>query len=169
MVCCDYTAPFDQWIAQLKYGKAHGFAPFLGAWLADTLLNETRNSPAGTHMPKPGLLVPVPCHPDKLSARGYNQAALIAREAGKQLKTPVCNRLLTKTTHTQTQADLGRAERLANLEGVFQATRAIDPNLTIGLVDDVITTGATLQRCEEALLKAGAKSVVLMAICRTPE
>ena len=169
MVCCDYTAPFDQWVAQLKYGKAHGFAPFLGAWLADALLHESRDSPIREAVPWPDLLVPVPCHPDKLGQRGYNQAALIARAAGKQLKTPVCNRLLTKTTPTQTQADLGRAERLANLEGAFQATRTIDPNTTIGLVDDVITTGATLQRCEEALVKAGAKSVVLMAICRTPE
>ncbi len=169
VVCCDYSAPFDQWIAHLKYGKAHGLAPFLGEWLANALLDHDKNSPEHTPIPKPDLLIPVPCHPNKLGERGYNQAALIARATAKHLKIPVCTRLLAKTTATQTQADLGRAERLANLDGAFQATRAIDPNLTIGLVDDVITTGATLQRCEEALVKAGARSIILMAICRTPE
>jgi ComF family protein len=165
VVCCDYTAPFDQWIAHLKYGKAHGLAPFLGAWLADALTNRPTPGP----IPKPDLLVPVPCHTAKLGERGYNQAALIARAASKHLNTPVCTRLLKKTKPTQTQADLSRADRLANLDGAFQATRAIDPALTIGLIDDVITTGATLQRCEETLVKAGARSIILMAICRTPE
>lgn len=161
MVCCDYAPPFDQWIAQLKYGKAHGLAEFLGHWLGINALH------AGFALPD--LLIPVPCSQQKLKLRGYNQAALIARHAGRLLKRPVDTGLLLKTGEAATQAELGRAERLKNLQGAFVASRSISAGLRIGLVDDVITTGATLESCEVALRKAGAESIVVLAVCRTPE
>lgn len=161
VVCCDYMAPFDQWITRLKYGKAHGMAHFLGHWLA----RKTQQA-AIQH---PDLLIPVPSSPDKLKQRGYNQAALIARHAGRVLHRPVCTDWLLKTSEAGAQAELGREERLKNLRGAFRATRPVPPNLRIGLVDDVMTTGATFQSCVAALEKAGADSIVLMAVCRTPE
>lgn len=161
VVCCDYTAPFDQWITRLKYGKAHGVARFLGHWLALETLEATGL--------QPDLLIPVPCSPDKLKQRGYNQAALIARHAGRVLQRPVHTDWLIKTSEAGAQAELGREERLKNLRGAFRATRPVPANLRIGLVDDVMTTGATLQSCVAALEKAGANSIVLMAVCRTPE
>lgn len=160
-VCCDYIAPFDQWIAQLKYGQAHGLAKFMGTWLGMTVAN--------TNTPMPDLLIPVPNGPKKLKQRGYNQAALIARYAGRYLNRPVMTDWLVKIREAESQAELDRAGRLSNLQGVFLAKRAISPNLKIGLIDDVITTGATVERCLEALRKAGAKSIVTMAVCRTPE
>jgi len=160
-VCCDYTPPFDQWIAQLKYGKAHGLAEFLGHWLGMNVVRVVNDLP--------DLLVPVPCSQEKLKLRGYNQAALIARHAGHVLKRPVDTGLLLKTGEAATQAELGRTERLKNLRGAFLASRPISADLTIGLVDDVITTGATLESCEDALRKAGAKTIVILAVCRTPE
>jgi len=161
VVCCDYAPPFDQWIAQLKYGKAHGLAELLGHWLGLNALQ------AGFDLPD--LLVPVPCSPEKLRLRGYNQAALIARHVGRQIKRPVDTGLLLKTGDASTQAELGRDARLKNLQGAFVASRPIKPNVKIGLVDDVITTGATLESCEAALRKAGAESVFILAVCRTPE
>lgn len=161
MVCCDYAAPFDQWITRLKYGKAHGLARFLGCWLA----LKTREA---TGL-QPDLLIPVPCSPDKLKQRGYNQAALIARHAGRVLQRPVYADWLIKSSEAGAQAELGREARLKNLLGAFRPTRPMPANLRIGLVDDVMTTGATLQSCVAALEKAGANSIVLMAVCRTPE
>lgn len=161
VVCCDYTAPFDQWITRLKYGKAHGMARFLGHWLALTTQKVATQ--------QPDVLIPVPCSTDKLKQRGYNQAALIARHAGRVLQRPVHTDWLLKTSELGAQAELGREERLKNLLGAFRATRPVPANLRIGLVDDVMTTGATLQSCVAALEKAGANSIVLMAVCRTPE
>lgn len=161
VVCCDYSPPFDQWIAQLKYGKAHGLAKFLGYWLG---MNAVR---AGLELPD--LLVPVPCSPEKLKLRGYNQAALIARHAGRAMKRPVDTGLLLKIGEVSTQAELGREARLKNLHGAFVASRPIPPGLKIGLLDDVITTGATLESCETALRKAGAATIIILAVCRTPE
>jgi ComF family protein len=161
VVCCDYAPPFDQWIAQLKYGKAHGLAEFLGQWLG---MNAFQAMPD-----LPDLLVPVPCSREKLKLRGYNQAALIARYAGRVLKRPVDTRLLLKAGEAETQAELGRTERLKNLRGAFLASRPVLADLTVGLVDDVITTGTTMESCEDALRKAGAKTIVILAVCRTPE
>ena len=161
VVCCDYTVPFDQWITRLKYGKAHGMARFLGHWLA----RKTQQAA----IQQPDVLIPVPCSADKLKQRGYNQAALIARHAGRVLQRPVHTDWLLKTNEAGAQAELGREERLKNLLGAFRATRPVPSHIRIGLVDDVMTTGATLQSCVAALEKAGANSIVLMAVCRTPE
>lgn len=136
-------------------------AKFLGHWLG-LKTQET------THL-LPDLLIPVPCSNTKLKQRGYNQAALIARHVGRVLKRPVYTDWLIKTSEAGAQAELGREARLQNLLGAFQATRPMPSNTRIGLVDDVITTGATLQSCVAALEKVGADSIVLMAVCRTPE
>ena len=161
VVCSDYLAPFDQWIALLKYGNNHGMARFLGHWLGTRVLD--------LGMDLPDVLVPVPVSPDKLRQRGYNQAALIARHLGRHIRRPVKADWLIKTQELGAQATLGREDRLQNLHGAFRATRRISGNIRIGLVDDVITTGATIQSCAAALRKAGAESIVTMAVCRTPE
>jgi len=161
VICCDYLPPFDQWITRLKYGKAHGLAHFLGHWLGLKTL-ETLDV-------KPDVLLPVPCSHIKLGQRGYNQAALIARHAGRVLQRPVYTDWLIKTREAGAQAELGREARLQNLRGAFQLTRPMPAKVRIGLVDDVMTTGATLQSCVAALEKGGADSIVLMAVCRTPE
>lgn len=161
VVCSDYLAPFDQWIARLKYGNNHGMARFLGHWLG------TRVMELGMELPD--VLIPVPVSPDKLKQRGYNQAALIARHLGRHIHRPVHNGWLIKTKELGAQAALSREDRLQNLEGAFRATRLIPKGIRIGLIDDVITTGATLQSCAAALRKAGAESIVTMAVCRTPE
>ncbi len=110
--------------------------------------------------------VPVPLHPRRLAERGFNQAALLAAEvAGERTTAP---RALSRARDTPQQAMLDRAGRLKNVTRAFEA---IDPARVRGrrvvLVDDVMTTGATLTACAEALLEAGASSVVGLVVARS--
>ncbi|HEX4878711.1 MAG TPA: ComF family protein [Limnobacter sp.] len=161
MVCADYLPPFDQWLTQLKYGQQLAHAATLAAWLAHSV-----NAQAAK---RPDVLVPVPCTAHKLRQRGYNQAALIADHLGRLWGLPVEHGCLRKIRDAAPQADLSREERQNNLNGVFVCTRPLRADLRIGLVDDVITTGATLEQCTRALRKAGARHIDWFAICRTPE
>ena len=113
------------------------------------------------------VVVPVPLHPKRLAERGYNQAALLARAAARELGAPLAARALVRVRDTSQQARLGRTERLANVERAFVAR---DPKAVRGrdvlLVDDVETTGATLTACRAALLEAGARRVTMVCLSR---
>ena len=100
------------------------------------------------------LVVPVPLHPARERARGFNQA----RELARRLGPPMLD-ALTRTRRTAPQADLTAAKRHANVEGAFELRRGAIEGLTVVLVDDVSTTGATLNACAAVLLAAGAKEV----------
>ena len=113
------------------------------------------------------VVVPVPLHPKRLAERGYNQAALLARAAARELGAPLEARALVRVRDTSQQARLGRTERLTNVERAFVAR---NPEAVRGrdvlLVDDVETTGATLAACRAALLEAGARHVTMVCLCR---
>ena len=115
------------------------------------------------------LLVPVPLHPARLRARGFNQALLLARALGRRRGLPLAPRLLVRTRATDVQARLPAAERRRNLDGAF-AVRA--PRLcrarSVVRVDDVLTTGATADACARALLAAGAARVDVYTVGRAP-
>ena len=113
-------------------------------------------------------LVHVPVHPARRAARGYDQAELLARAAGVALACPVLA-ALRRERATAPQYELGRDRRAANVAAAF----AVDPALRgsvvgrwIVLIDDVVTTGATLVSCAEALLDAGAAAVSALTIAR---
>jgi ComF family protein len=113
-------------------------------------------------------VVPVPLHARRLAERGYNQAALLARHAADELGVPLDARALVRLRDTPQQANLVREARLAN---VARAFRARPPAALRGgrvlLVDDVATTGATLEACRDALLEAGAAEVTALVVART--
>ena len=112
-----------------------------------------------------GPLIPVPVHPVRLRERGYNQAELLARHLSRASRLPLQNPLL-RTRATTRQHRLDRAGRLRNLRGAFEVkpgTRA--PPLAI-LVDDILTTSATLEACAAVLRAAGSQHVVGLAIAR---
>jgi ComF family protein len=100
------------------------------------------------------LLVPVPLHRSRERERGFNQA----RELARHLGLPIVDALV-RTRRTESQADLPAAKRRANVRGAFAWRRGIVDGLTIVLVDDVSTTGATLNACAAVLLERGAKEV----------
>ncbi len=107
------------------------------------------------------ILVPVPLHPRKLRERGYNQSALLAREVCKALVGPSSSDLLQRVIDTPSQTRFNRSERRRNLKNAFslRQNRAIDPAKRYIIVDDVFTTGSTINACAAALRSAGAKRV----------
>ena len=111
------------------------------------------------------LIIPVPLHPRKLAKRGYNQAAAFATGLADGLKVPANNTALRRTANTQTQTKKNRAQRWENVATVFEVE---NPAAVIGLrlliVDDVLTTGATLEACGAVLLAAGAAEVSIATI-----
>jgi ComF family protein len=105
------------------------------------------------------LLVPVPLHPSRQRARGFNQSALLAREIGRHIGVPVEPRVLTRTRATAPQARTNTAGgRMANVDGAFACRKPMTGRHVL-LVDDVATTGATLRACASPLRAAGAVSV----------
>ena len=111
-------------------------------------------------------LVPVPLHKGRLRQRGYNQSALLAREAGRVTGLPVDEDLLMRTRATPPQVSLStREQREQNVAGSFQARRHVAGQRFV-LVDDVVTTGSTMSACASALKAAGAASVKGIAVAR---
>lgn len=114
------------------------------------------------------VVVPVPLHPKRLADRGFNQAALLAAEVADELKAPLVTRALARGLDTTQQAKLDRAGRLTNLAGAFSARGAEKVRgRRVVLVDDVVTTGATLTACAEVLLETGAESVAGLVVARS--
>jgi ComF family protein len=114
------------------------------------------------------VLVPVPVHAARLKQRGFDQAELLARAAGRMLNLPVAT-VLKRATRTAAQHKLGRRARAANVGGAFAVRRAAQGQVRgrwIVLVDDVVTTGATFSGCAQALYGAGAHAVAGLALAR---
>lgn len=113
------------------------------------------------------LIVPVPLHPSRQRSRGYNQAALLAREISRRTHVPLDERAARRTRRTRPLAEsMSRAERQAIVRGAFSATGSRVEGARILLIDDVATTGATLSACAEALHAAGAASVAGLTLTR---
>ncbi len=150
--------PMQKLIHALKYEGLTSVGGVMGAHIAATIPGEL--CAAG-----PTLIVPVPLHPTKLRERGYNQAVWIAGGMGWFLGMPVRARLVRRARYTQTQTHLDVARRRANVAGAFRVARAELParGSTALLVDDVITTGATIGACAGALKEAGVQRVFACA------
>jgi ComF family protein len=110
-------------------------------------------------------LVPVPLHPARLRRRAFNQAAVLAEAIGARASQPVIDCLVRRGPDVR-QVGRGRAARLAGPAGAFVATGAVPDR--VALVDDVVTTGATLAACARALRAAGATQIAALAFARTP-
>ncbi|HWR59719.1 MAG TPA: ComF family protein [Thermodesulfovibrionales bacterium] len=111
-------------------------------------------------------IIPVPMTGKTLRERGFNQTLLLSRTLSKHLGIPVRMDMLYKKRETSPQLGLRAKERAANLKNAF-AVRGRGDNLRLILLDDVMTTGATVRECSKALLKAGAKEVVVVTLARS--
>lgn len=114
------------------------------------------------------MVVPVPLHPARLRRRGYNQAALIARGLARRLLLPCDTRSLVRVREVGPQVERERKGRLTAVKGIFHVRRphAVKKRRVL-LIDDVLTTGATVNECARALKKAGATGVYVLTIART--
>lgn len=137
-------------IHRFKYQNTRGLAEPLGELLASYVVE---------HPLPANVLVPVPLHPARLAERGYNQAALLAREMGRRLDLPVVENSLLRVRATRQQVGLNAEERQANVAGAFACRDAQLAGRRVLLIDDVYTTGATLTACGAALAAAGAASI----------
>jgi ComF family protein len=116
----------------------------------------------------PHLIIPVPLHRSRLRQRGFNQAVLLGRVLSRHLGVPMLTDVLTRTRSTTPQIDLSAAERRMNVKGAFTVKRAdIVADKRILLLDDVMTTGSTMDECAKEIKKAGADMVIAVTIART--
>lgn len=155
-----YTPAMARAIVLLKYNKV---LP-LGGWFASRLQEVVAQEP---EMFAADVIVPVPVHASRLRERGYNQAELIARPLARRLGIPFRSYLLLRTKSRPDKLKLTLRERWRTVKGAYAIRQgARVDNLRVLLVDDVMTTGATLDACSRALRGAGATSVVGLVVAR---
>ncbi len=151
-----YEGALRELIHLFKYGRMKPLARTLAAHLASALPRDHAFD----------LVVPMPLHWRRQWQRGFNQSELLARRTARRRGIPMVN-AVRRTRATAAQAGLSNARRRENVAGAFRVKkpRAVDGRRVL-LIDDVMTTGATAAACSLALKRAGAKSVVLLALAR---
>lgn len=161
-----YADPVDQALKALKFSGDRRAARLLGTLLA-VAVHGRHTAPE-----LPDLLLPVPLHATRLAQRGFNQALLIARHAAHPLRRPIEIDWLTRVRATQPQTALHAAARRQNVAGAFVVASHLRARLRqrkircVALVDDVMTTGATLDAARTVLLEAGVREVQLWSVAR---
>ena len=162
LACCISAFAYDGTarllVRELKYHHNSTIAPLLALHMLCALLKV---------FPCPvwDAVVPVPMHPSKEAARGYNQARLLAEKIAFHLALPLRTDLLYRSKDIASQTSRTAQQRRLAMKDVFRA-EGKEPGLRILLVDDVLTTGATATACAEALLSGGAASVTLLTACQ---
>ena len=166
--CLSLPPPFCRTFAPLRYGfpvdrlllrfKFHGDLA-CGRELAGLMRQ------AGAGIDYPQALVPVPLHPARLRQRGYDQALELAKALGRSFALPVLDRALHRQRATGAQSELGADARQRNVRGAFASAATWLP-AHIALVDDVMTTGATVAEAAKALLRAGVQRVDVWVVAR---
>jgi len=158
----DYVPPLDHLVLQLKFSARLQLAPWFAGMLRDAVL-------AGDRMPLPDLLCPVPLGPSRLVERGYNQALEIARPLAAALGVALAPALALRQLDTRAQSGVAPHDRAENIRGAFAIA---DPDLVegrhIGIVDDVMTSGHTLEELAATFKRFGAARVSNFVFARTP-
>lgn len=146
---------------RLKYGGKKEIGIFMGSLIGENL----KTSGWGENV---SALIPLPLNSRKQKKRGYNQAELICDGISLRTNIPVYNNVIVRKKNTETQTRKSRAERWNNIEGKFELVNAPEiMNKHILLVDDVVTTGATLESCGQELLKANGLQLSIAAFAYT--
>ena len=155
-----YEGALKEAIHTFKYRGVFSLVRLFGDLLQPTLQTLGHGYPVD-------VMIPVPLHIRRLRERGFNQAFLLVKELNRRIGIPYEERVLKKIKDTPVQISLKKQERKKNLTGAFQVTdtEALKGKSVV-LVDDVYTTGATVNECSRALLKAGAERVAVLTVAR---
>lgn len=158
-VACYETLILDA-IHQFKYGRDISTGSALAVFMAEFDFPDFNFTDYS-------IIIPVPLHIERLRERGFNQALILAKAIGKKYSIPVNFSLLKRTKSTLTQTGLDKSQREKNIRGAFTVTdNAQAKGKSIILIDDVYTTGATLNQCAKTLIKAGAGKVAALTLSR---
>ena len=168
-ICLEYEfarAPFvyegnaKKLVFNLKYNNGK----WLAKYMAEFMKNEFEEMAVEVD-----AIIPIPLHNKRLIERGYNQSELLANELSKKIAIPAILNNLVKTKETTTQTKLTKAERQENLKGCFEITNKSEiAGKNILLIDDVFTTGATIEEASKVLKNAGANKIYILTFAHTP-
>jgi len=161
-----YQAPFPALIKQLKYHQRLLYADLLGQLLAESVSARYTIQ----DLQRIDYIMPVPLHPQKQRKRGFNQAQVISQALSQHLPLTQLNNVITRNKTTTPQEGLTRPQRQRNLKNAFSIHPHNPIDLTgkyIVLIDDVVTTGATMNSLCDCLLKAHVARIDVWCICRT--
>lgn len=150
-----YAFPVDAMIHSLKYQENLALAPLL----ANLLIAKMNYSAP------PDVIIPVPLHPARLQERGFNQALEIGRHVSRQMGIPLLPHVCVRTRNTLSQTELPWKKRRSNLRNVFKCTASF-ARKHVALLDDVMTSGATLNELAKAVCQQGASEISVWVIAR---
>lgn len=152
----DYTEKMRQSLVRYKYYGSREYSMYYGSALCEILGQTIRRW-------KPDVIIPIPLYSRKKRMRGFNQAEELADEIGRIMQMPVASDVLLKVRETRSQKKLNAGERRQNLKGAFRCAQPLK-GLKILLIDDVYTTGSTMETAALCLREAGAVNVFFVAL-----
>lgn len=152
-----YDERMQQVIRQFKYEGCFEIGDFFAERMAQAFGDWIQRE-------KLEMIMPVPVHKKRLRFRGFNQAEILAEKLGECLDIPVRAEVLVRTEDTKPQKTLDVHKRIANLQKGFAVTRPVEGRRIL-LVDDIYTTGATLEACGNVLKRAGAEKICFVSLC----
>ena len=151
-----YSTLLQNSLFQLKYGKRQEYGSFYGEFAA--YYSREKIEKWGID-----IIIPIPLHPRRLEKRGYNQAGIIAEALGKQLEISVEEKILKRQKNTKPQKELNHQERQKNMKNAFVVRKKLNGE-NILLVDDIYTTGSTIEEAAKELKRAGAEKMFFLTV-----
>lgn len=155
-----YTHPINHFITQLKFHGQLALAELLGQLLAQAL--ENRGIREHT---MPDMILPIPLHKNRYRERGYNQALEIAKPIARHFNLPLATNLIKRVQFTSAQSELDAKTRQINIKNAFRVEKKLKSRYVV-LVDDVVTTGHTVNEVSRCLLESGVERIDVWAMAR---
>ena len=163
-----YDPPIDQLISQFKFHQRLSYGRLLGILMAKHIKQHYQQHPQES----PQAIIAVPLSRKRLAERGFNQAEKLSRPIAKELNLPILQRICQRNRDTPAQLSLPAKDRQKNLRNAFDITRPLtlkgEAIRHIALIDDVMTTGATLESLAKTVKQSGVETVSLWSLARTP-
>lgn len=165
LIClAPYQWPFNTWISQMKYQHRFEISALLAQLLAAHVKHAINNHTINTNA-LPQLIIPVPLHPQRLKNRQFNQAALIAFELAKKLAIDYQSHVIKRVLNTEPQVGQSGVSRRQNLKHAFALKANACLPEHVAIVDDVLTTGATVSAMAKLLTQHGVKKITVLCVC----